>query len=68
MSFKVLGNDEQEIFGLFGPNEEWEITTAKVEKIECYIEDGNMPWFAIYKDGKISSRVNSAFVEAVVYV
>ena len=67
---KVLGNDEQKIFGLFGPEENWEITTASaqnVEKIECYIEDGDTPWFAIYKKGKIVQRINSRYVEAVAY-
>jgi hypothetical protein len=42
------------------------------ERIEVYGEWGTSgvgltPWFAIYKDGEISQRINSAFVESVTY-
>lgn len=64
----VIGNDKSIISGLYGPENRWYIEIGDhVEKIEGYIEDGNIPWFAIYRNGKIGRRVNSLFVETVVY-
>lgn len=72
---KTMIEDEREISGIFGPNEEWEIQAVgdcAVDKIECYTENGEMApivWFAIYRYGKSEphSRVNSKYVETVVY-
>lgn len=64
----VIGNDPQVIKGLWGPEERWNIEVGpRIDIIEAYIEDGNVPWFAIYKAGKIISRINSMFVETVIY-
>ena len=41
-----------------------------VEKIYPYHENGQMSyvvWFAIYRDGEISQRVNSAHIDTVMY-
>jgi len=68
--FRVIGNDERPILGIYGPEERWQITIGShVGKIKGYIEDGDMPWFAIYDidSHKIIQRVNAAFVESVVY-
>jgi hypothetical protein len=65
---KVLGNDEQTITGIYGPNEEWRIiTNEEIKKIACYIEDGDTPWFAVYDEKGVCQRVNSRFVECVIY-
>jgi hypothetical protein len=40
------------------------------EKIEAYGEAGEMaqvPWFAVWKDGVISQRVNGKYVDCVTY-
>ena len=40
------------------------------DKIECYGEPGEYcykPWFAIWKDGKVTARVNANFVSEVIY-
>jgi len=65
----VLTNDERTISGLYGPNDEWQITTGgrQANKIVAYLEDGDTPWFAVYRNDKIIQRVNAAFVESVVY-
>jgi len=64
----VLGNDKREIYGLYGPEERWVIEVGEIiEKIEAYIEDGDIPWFGIYIKGEINQRVNSLFIESVVY-
>ena len=42
-----------------------------VEKIEVYQENGQLApvaWFAVYKKGVVSHRVNAAHVETVLYV
>jgi hypothetical protein len=67
-TFRVIGNDPQKIIGLYGPEDRWCIQVGNgVDKIEAYIEDGNIPWFAIYRKGRIDQRVNSLFVESVIY-
>lgn len=38
-----------------------------VEKIEVYCEVNDVPWFAVYRKGAISSRINSAYVDTVAY-
>ena len=40
------------------------------EKIVPYSENGEMAsvvWFAVFKDGKISQRINSKYVFSVIY-
>jgi len=64
----VIGNDPKTISGLYGENENWCVTLDRADKIEAYIEDGNVPWFAVYKDNKITQRVNSRYVESVIYL
>jgi len=64
----VIGNDPKIISGLYGENGNWCVTLDRVDKIEAYIEDGDIPWFAVYKDNKIIQRVNSRHVESVVYL
>jgi len=67
---KVLGNDDRQIQGIYGPGDSWSVEIGNymnVEKIECYIEDSNVPWFAVYINGTISQRINSTFVETVTY-
>ncbi len=65
----VMGNDPKIISGLYGENEGWQIVLdARINKIEAYIEDGDIPWFAVYEDNKIIKRINSRYVESVVYL
>ena len=64
-----LANDIKQISGIYGKDGTWSIEIGRnnTGKIEAYLEDGYTPWFAIYKDGMIVSRVNAAFVETVSY-
>lgn len=64
----VIGNDSKTISGLYGENENWQITLDSVDKIEAYLEDNNTPWFAIYRNNKIDQRINSRYVETIVYL
>ena len=65
----VLNNDNSTIIGIYGPEDHWsiEVGRANIDKIEAYLEDGNIPWFAVSRGGKIASRVNSIYVGTVVY-
>jgi len=64
-----LINDIRIIRGLYGPEEKWRIVASGdfENRIEAYLEDDNTPWFAIFADGEITQRINSKYVEAVVY-
>jgi len=45
-------------------------TEKKAEKIEVYAEPGlycNMPWFAIWKEGSIISRIPASSCDEVLY-
>ena len=41
----VLNNDNSTIIGIYGPKDHWsiEVGRANVDKIEAYLEDGNIP-------------------------
>ena len=42
-----------------------------VERIEAYGEPGQycmLPWFAIWKDGKVVQRVNGSHISRIAYV
>ncbi len=72
MSIKyVLGNDPGKIKFLSGDQDCWcvEVDSAGVDKIKAYIEDGDVVWFAIYRNRKeqVSERINSRYVETVSY-
>lgn len=61
-------SDGRTISGLFGPTGAWKIVVGyNADVITAYIEDGDTPWFAILKAGKIIERVNSRYVEIVTY-
>jgi len=63
-----IGNDPGEILGLYGPEVNWQIEVGgNVNKILAYIEADGSPWFLVYVDHKVSQRVNSRFIESVVY-
>jgi len=65
-----LVDDGRKIKSLYGAGETWQVTVSKltgIENIETYLEDGDVVWFAIYKEGRIVSRINSRYVESVQY-
>ena len=72
-SIKQTLEDEREIESLiFPPDGERAITVGEngVETIVPYGENGEYSlilWFAVFVNGKISTRENSKFVESVVY-
>ena len=64
----TIASDRRPISGIYGPEERWQAEVGKhIEKIEGYFEDGDTPWFALYRKGEISQRINAAFVECVTY-
>lgn len=64
-----IANDPGEITGIYGPHNLWtvEIGHGFAEKIEAYIEDSGVTWFAVFYKGVIIARYNSAFVETLSY-
>jgi len=66
-----LLNDFRPIKRLIFPSEDNSyVVGGSIDKIEPYSENGQMaavPWFVIYKDGKVIRRVNAAHVETVEY-
>ncbi len=71
----ALSNDPKEIKALSGPEDRWFVELggiALISKIEAYLEDGDTVWFAIYRNdcptGRIIQRINSRYVESVIYV
>lgn len=65
----VLGNDPKPIMALYGEQGEWSarVGSMGITKISAYLEDGDAPWFAVYKGEEITSRINSRYVETVSY-
>jgi len=59
----------QEVQELFWPNEgSVSVGRLGVEKITVVMECGQMmgvPWFAIWKNGKVTSKYNGAHLEGV---
>jgi len=64
-----LVNDGRAITGIYGPDDVWQVTITSfgIERIEPYLEDGDVVWFAIYREDRIISRINSRYVESVQY-
>ena len=65
-----LVNEYRPIKGLYGPGDTWQVTVSEatgLDKIEPYLEDGDVVWFAIYREDRIISRINSWYVETVQY-
>lgn len=61
--------EDQEVEGLFWPDgSSIKVDKNGIEKITVIMEYGQMagvPWFAVWKDGKIVSKHNAAFIESV---
>ena len=59
----------QEVKSLWWPNEgNLTVGQNSVEKITVVMENGQMagvPWFAVWKDGKVASKYNGALLEGV---
>jgi len=60
----------QEVFGFYFPDDsQLTIKQSNVDKITVVMEYGQMatvPWFAVWKDGKIVSKHNGAHLAYVV--
>lgn len=58
-------------FIFFNTGESFNINGDSVDRITVVMENSEyckVAWFAIWKDGKIKSKVNSRFVESVSFV
>jgi hypothetical protein len=69
---KIIIEDKRPIKKLFFGDPEETLVAGKygIEKIVPYHENGEMApvvWFAVYKNGEILSRFNSAQVEGIEY-
>ena len=70
---KSMLYDTRVIEALWLPNQDnptWVLGKGGVDKIEVYGEVGQeayVPWFALWRNGKIWMRVNAAAIETVVY-
>ena len=64
-----LVNDGRAITAIYGPDDVWQVTITSlgISRIEPYLEDGDVVWFAIYREDRIISRINSRYVETVQY-
>ena len=65
----VLVEDPRSIHAIHGINNKWNFVEGDnfCDSIVAYMEDGNTPWFAIVKDNEVARRINSRYVETIVY-
>ena len=63
--------ENQEVSGLFFPDtSQLDTKQSNVDKITVVMEYGQMaavPWFAVWKDGKIISKHNGAHLSSVTF-
>jgi hypothetical protein len=70
---KCLVDDEREIESIWFPGDtggSYSVGRGDIEKIVTYYENGQMamvPWFAVFRNGKLSQRINAATVMTVNY-
>jgi len=70
MPARTILTDERPISGLFFEADSIQAGSNGVTHIEAYQEPGQgayVPWFAVFEDAEIVSRVNAAHVVQVVY-
>ena len=68
---KTIFEDNRPIKSIFWPDEaNITVGVGNVESIVPYYENGQMAdvlWLAVYRNGELEQRVNSIFLECVLY-
>ena len=69
--WKTILKDERQIKRIIWPNgERMTIGSGGVESITPYGEPGQMAeiiWFAVFRNGRITRRINTAHIDTIVY-
>ena len=66
---KIMIEDKRKITKLYFPDDSY-TNILPPDSIEAYHENGEMAsvvWFAIIKNGNVVSRINSKYVQEVIY-
>jgi hypothetical protein len=68
---EIMMNDNRPIKKIWWPDESYmEVGHGGIEKIVAYPEGGDMgyvTWFAVYRDGNLDQRLNSAHIQSIQY-